>query len=121
MADIDVAKIQAQIQSFKSENPDKVSGKTDAEIISIMMQQGKISHNTATKVSIMMQNGEFPISASPKKATSAKAEAGHKTPPPSKTHQISAFDSNDTILSPSTPTNKSGSIIVGVLFLLVMK
>ena len=36
MADIDVAKIQAQIQSFKSENPDKVSGKTDAEIISIM-------------------------------------------------------------------------------------
>ena len=59
MADIDVSKIQAQIQSFKAENPEITKGLSDDKVVSIMLEQGKISKEIASKASIMLNSKDL--------------------------------------------------------------
>ncbi len=58
MADIDITKIQAQIQSFKLANPQAVKGLNDEQVVSIMVQQGAMTKETATQLSQIL-SGEF--------------------------------------------------------------
>ena len=58
MADIDITKIQAQIQSFKLANPQAVKGLNDEQVVSIMVQQGALTKETATQLSQIL-SGEF--------------------------------------------------------------
>ncbi len=58
MADIDIAKIQSQIQSFRLANPQSVKGLNDEQVVSIMEQQGVLSKETATQLSQIL-SGEF--------------------------------------------------------------
>ena len=58
MADIDVAKIQTQIQMFRLANPQAVKGLNDEQVVSIMVQQGALPKETAVQVSQIL-SGEF--------------------------------------------------------------
>ena len=53
MSDINVSKIQQQIQTFKAQNPEIVKGLSDKKIASIMIEQGKLPPDAIKKISIM--------------------------------------------------------------------
>lgn len=54
MADIDIAKIQAQIRSFRTQNPEITKNLSDDKVVSIMLQQGKLSKKDISKLSGML-------------------------------------------------------------------
>ena len=58
MAEIKIQDIQAQIQKFRKENPQKVKGLNDEQVVSIMVQQGAMPKETAAKLSQIL-SGEF--------------------------------------------------------------
>ena len=50
MAEIKLQDIQAQIQKFRKENPQKVKGLNDEQVVSIMVQQGAMPKETANQL-----------------------------------------------------------------------
>lgn len=100
MSDIDVSRI---IQTFINKNPDKVFGKPIAEVLSIMIKLDIISPDTASKVSIMLQNGELSVPVQKKKTS--KPQAQPPKPQLTSTMGISTFDAANSVILPPSSSN----------------
>ena len=58
MAEIKLQDIQAQIQKYRKENPQKVKGLNDEQVVSIMVQQGVLPKEVANQLSQIL-SGQF--------------------------------------------------------------